>query len=81
MVFATHSIRAASAKRRRSRSLEMALAAELAVAFPLGVVKAVRKAVLAIPVKPGRQREKCAISGRFGFATHSIDVASRPSAN
>jgi hypothetical protein len=59
----------------------MALAAELAVAFPLGVVKAVRKAVLAIPVKPGRQREKCAISGRFGFAGYRIDVASPPSAN
>jgi hypothetical protein len=32
-------------------------------------------------VKLGRRSENGAISGRFGFAAHSNEVASRPSAN
>jgi len=42
---------------------------------------AVHETTLAILVNVGRRRENSTISGTFDFAAHSIDVASRPSAN
>jgi len=42
---------------------------------------AVEETIAAILVKLGRRYEIGAISGRFGFAAPSIDVASRLSAN
>jgi hypothetical protein len=42
---------------------------------------AVEETIAAIVVNLGRRRENSAISGRFGFAAPSVDVASRLSAN
>jgi hypothetical protein len=47
----------------------------------LGVVMAVEETIAAIVVNLGRRRKNSAISGRFGFAAPSVDVASRLSAN
>jgi hypothetical protein len=50
-------------------------------ASQVGMMMAVQETIPAILVNLGRRRENSTISGTFGFAAHSIDVASRPSAN